>query len=210
MPSVTRKSAGSRAERRDEIVGRLLAATEHCLESGESFTEISVERLVTQAGISRSTFYVYFEDKGALLRAMTVDVMAQEIQATQAWLDLPADASRDEMAAAIRQIIEVYRPHQALMAAVVDVSSYDSAVREEFNLLIETAIDAIAAHIRTGQKAGYVRTDLHPRSTAGWLTWMAERGLYQMIRGASDKEVDRCSAALATIIWNTLYEGARG
>src|SRR4051794_34010288 len=68
MPSVTRKSQSSRAERRDNIRRRLLAVLENLLDKGENFTEVSVERLVSEAGISRSTFYVYFEDKGDLLR----------------------------------------------------------------------------------------------------------------------------------------------
>jgi len=47
---------------------RLLEVVQQLLDEGESFTEMSVERLVSEAGISRSTFYVYFEDKGDLLR----------------------------------------------------------------------------------------------------------------------------------------------
>lgn len=210
MPSVTRRSTASRADRRDQIVAQLVTAVERLLEEGESYTELSVERLVKEAGISRSTFYVYFEDKGALLRAMTVDVMEQEIAATRAWLELPSDASFDDIAAALRPIIEVYRPYQALMGAVVDVSTYDAAVREEFNRLITTAVQAIAGHIRSGQKAGHVRANLDPEPTAAWLVWMVERGCYQLIRGADEKAVGRLSDALATLIWNTLYEGAPG
>ena len=67
MPSVTRKSHGNRAQRRDEVRRRLLAVVEQLLTEGESYAEISVERLVSEANLSRSTFYVYFEDKGDLL-----------------------------------------------------------------------------------------------------------------------------------------------
>src|ERR1700682_3011785 len=57
MPSVTRKSQGTRGQRRDEARARLLGVVEELLDEGESFTELSVERLVQAAGMSRSTFY---------------------------------------------------------------------------------------------------------------------------------------------------------
>jgi len=77
-PSVTRKKTqGSRAERRDQIRHALLDAVEQLLEEGESFTELSVERLVSRAQISRSTFYVYFEDKGDLLSAWLTEIISE-------------------------------------------------------------------------------------------------------------------------------------
>src|SRR5260370_1065926 len=74
MASVTRKTHNARAARRDEIGRRLLVAVESLLAEGESFTEVSVERLVTEARISRSTFSVYFQDKGHLPGALTARV----------------------------------------------------------------------------------------------------------------------------------------
>ena len=65
MPSVTRKPQAKRQERREQIERRLLDATERLMADGASFTELSVDRLATEAGISRASFYIYFEDKGA-------------------------------------------------------------------------------------------------------------------------------------------------
>src|SRR4051812_18873297 len=53
MPSVTRKSQSSRSARLDEIRNRLLEVVERMREEGESYTELSVERLVGEAGMSR-------------------------------------------------------------------------------------------------------------------------------------------------------------
>ena len=52
--NVERRSA--RARRRYEMRCRLLEVVQQLLGEGESFTEMSVERLVSEAGISRSTF----------------------------------------------------------------------------------------------------------------------------------------------------------
>jgi AcrR family transcriptional regulator len=97
MPPVTRKAKVTRATRRDEIAGRLFEIVERLLEEGSAFSEISVEQLITEAGIARSTFYVYFEDKGALM----VDLMDRATQdigaAASDWFELPATATRDDL-----------------------------------------------------------------------------------------------------------------
>ena len=45
----------------------MLAATEKLLVEGVSFTELGVQRIATEAGIARSTFYLYFRGKTELL-----------------------------------------------------------------------------------------------------------------------------------------------
>ena len=210
MASVTRRPHSDRAARRGEIGRRLLVAVEKLLADGESFTEVSVERLVTEAGISRSTFYVYFEDKGDLLQALTADVMIEVIDAARAWWALPADADRADLDTAMRGIVAAYRGRMTLMAAAVDATSYDARVRERFGELIQLAQRELASHIAEGQRRGFVRRDVDAEPVAGWLTWMAERGLYQLVRFADDEAtVERLTRALSAIVWNTLYEGAR-
>ena len=210
MASVTRRSHSDRAARRGEIGRRLLVAVEKLLADGESFTEVSVERLVTEAGISRSTFYVYFEDKGDLLQALTADVMTEVIDAARGWWELPPEAERADVEAAMRGFVAAYCGNMTLMAAVVEASSYDARVRERFGELIQLARGEVASHIAEGQRRGFVRRDVDAEPVAGWLTWMAERGLYQLVRFADDEAtVERLTRALSAIVWNTLYEGAR-
>jgi hypothetical protein len=63
----------------------------------------------------------------------------------------------------------------------------------------------VAAHIREGQAAGFVRGDLHPEYVAGWLTWMAERGMGLLVWPAPEEQLEEISEALATTVWHTLY-----
>src|SRR6184192_1954998 len=122
MASVTRRPHSDRAARRGEIARRLLVAVEKLLADGENFTEVSVERLVGEAGVSRSTFYVYFEDKGDLLKVLTEDVMTEVIDAARGWWELPREADRADVETAMRVIAAAYRGHVTLMAAVVEAS----------------------------------------------------------------------------------------
>ena len=209
MPSVTRKTTSSRTERRDSLRDRLLTAVEKLLADGENYTELSVERLAAEAGISRSTFYVYFEDKGELLRAWFVEIFGRVEGAARQWYGLPPDFSRDDLRAALAHVVGTYRPHTPLMAAVVDASGYDPAVRELVTGMMKRNTASMRKHVRTGQAAGWVDGTLPADETAAWLTWMAERGFHQLVRGASDAEVDRLVEAYTAIVWNTLYAPAR-
>lgn len=206
MPSVTRRAQGDRAARTAAMRARTLAAIERMLEQGETFTELSVERIVAEVGISRSTFYVYFEDKGHLLRALTEDLLALMLSLGRAWWGHLPDADYAELEQGIAKLVETYRAHSTLMAAIVDTSAYDPGVRAEFHSMIVGGQMELAEQIRRGQLAGTVRGELDPERTAGWLAWMVEHGLHQLVRGADDAEAAELAAALARILWTALYD----
>ncbi|HYF27871.1 MAG TPA: TetR/AcrR family transcriptional regulator [Baekduia sp.] len=208
MPSVTRKPTRTRQARRKAVVADMLAAVEALLEEGETFTSLSVERLITQAGMARSTFYVYFEDKGSLLLALAEDVVAQLVEAAGAWWSLPSDLEEPDVEKALRGIIDVYQRHSTVWSSLVDAATYDPKVRDAFDAVVGNAAAGLTKHIRAGQKAGYIRAEVDPKRTALWLTWMTERGLYQLTPKASPSEIDKLCAAQTEIVWRTLYADA--
>jgi TetR/AcrR family transcriptional regulator, ethionamide resistance regulator len=205
MPSVTRHAPASREARRAEARVRLLSAVEQLLADGESFTEMSVERIVAEAGMARSTFYVYFADKGDLLGAWFAEITGELRSAAANWWKLQSPLSFGDVRHALAAIVAVYRPHTPLMAAVYDTSAYDPTVRQLVASMMSENIAGLRAHIRHGQRGGLVDAQLHPAETAAWLTWMAERGFHQLVRGAPDAEVERLIDSYARIVWNTLY-----
>ncbi|MGQ0623907.1 MAG: TetR/AcrR family transcriptional regulator [Sporichthyaceae bacterium] len=208
MASITRKAASSRAARRDDIRSKLLGAVEEMLGEGETFTELSVERLVARAGVARSTFYVYFEDKGELLRAWLAEITDELDEIATRWWGLDADADRDNLHEALAAIVGTYRPHTHLMAAAFDAAAYDPAVREAVTSLMEHNAAGLRKHIRTGQSEGFIAPGLPAREVAAWLTWMAERGLHQLVRGSDDETVEALLEGYTAIVWNTLYATA--
>lgn len=209
MPSVTRRSQSTRSRRRDEARHRLLGVVERLLAQGESFTEISVERLVSEAGMSRSTFYVYFEDKGDLLRAWFEEVTKEISDAATDWWQLDAGASNADLRAALDKVVKTYKPHTALMAATYDAAAYDVSVRELVEGMMSANAAGLRKHMKAGQSGGFVDPDLPVAQTASWLTWMAERGLHQLVRTASGAELERLIDAYTAIVWNTLYAPTR-
>ena len=122
MPSVTRRSQQGREARRRQARNRLLQVVERLLGDGESFTELSVERIVAEAGMARSTFYVYFEDKGDLLRRWFAGITDELRAAAASWWQLGPAPTAADVRDALRAIVTTYRPHTTLMAAVYDAA----------------------------------------------------------------------------------------
>ena len=200
----------SRGERRARLSGHLVGVIEALLEAGERYAELSVERIITAGGISRSTFYAYFEDKGDLLGALAQHVTADLVGVGHYWWELPPDAGRDELREALRPPIDTYRSYRTILGAVVETAAYDSRVRAQQQELIDQVVASLAAHIKANQRAGLAAPELDPPRTAKWLIWMIERGLYELVSPARGAEAERLLGAVTDVVWRALYEGFRG
>ncbi|GAA5121205.1 TetR/AcrR family transcriptional regulator [Haloechinothrix salitolerans] len=199
-----------RAQRRDERRARILAIVEQQLRGGETFADLKVGRIVAEAGISRTTFYVYFEDKTDLLRTWYADVTEDIIEAARTWWELDASVTREKVRAAIDQIVQAYRPHPELMAATHEATGYDQGVRDLVRSAMERYIDGLTEHLVRGQRDGFIDATLPPAESSYWLQWMAERGLHRMGTVTDDDEIERLVDAYAGIVWNALYAPVSG
>ena len=205
MPSVTRKPQAGRQERREQIERRLLEATDRLMAEGASFTELSVDRLATAAGISRASFYIYFEDKGHLLRRLAAQVFTDLTEAAQRWWSVAARHDRADIHAGMVAIIAAYRQHQPVLVALNEMAPYDAQVGQTYRELIDGVTQGVQAVIAEGQATGAIRPGLPPTTTANTLTWMVERTCQQNLPrnpAAYDAEL---ADVLTEIIWGALY-----
>jgi TetR/AcrR family transcriptional regulator, ethionamide resistance regulator len=207
MASMTKKNQGDRAARRAEVHARMVAAMERLLEEGGSFTELSVERLAEEAGISRSTFYTYFEDKGHLLREITAEIIGQLGGIAREWWERAEDVERDELKAIVLRLFQHYRQHYTLLAAVADTSIHDPAVRETYEGMADLFISELTTMIARRQKAGSISADVPAKQVAQFLVWMHERTAYHEARVATPKRIERLAEANTLIVWNVIYPG---
>jgi AcrR family transcriptional regulator len=207
----TRQPGGpSRRElQRAASVSRIVAAAEHLLSESSRFSEISVEQVISRAGVSRSTFYSYFDDMGHLLRVVSEGVVGEVVGSVREWMDFDSGVSEEDLTRIFRGLVDVYRHRAVLLAALADASTYDSGVREEFHRLLAIGHVEVAKHIRRAQESGAAWDDIDPDATAAWLVWMIERGLYQQIRPAREADLDRHVGALASIVRHSLYREAQ-
>ena len=207
MSVPTRKARVSRATRREEIARRLFAAAESLLDEGTPFSAISVEQLITGAEIARSTFYVYFEDKGALVLELADRVTREVGEAATSWYKLQPGLTREELKAALGEVVQEFVRHRHMLAAVAEAAAYDSRVRAQYAGVMNHRFDDMATGFREQQIAGAIPADVDVASVAPWLGWMIERGLYQLTANSEDGVAERLDG-MTTVVWQTLYAGA--
>jgi AcrR family transcriptional regulator len=205
MPSVTRKPQANRQERREQIERDLLAATERLMSDGASFTELSVDRLATEAGISRASFYIYFEDKGHLLRRLTGQVFADLADSAQQWWNVASRRDPADVGAAMVGIVAGYRRHQPLLVALSEMAGYDPQVSQTYREVLTAIAGQLTRVIEDGQAAGAIRAELPAATTASSLTWMVERSCQQNLPGRPPAYDAELAGALTQIVWATLY-----
>jgi len=194
----------TRDERRLELARYFIDEVTPLLAAGEAYSDLSVARMIDAVGISRSTFYGYFDDKGALLRAMGEDITLDLAEAGARWFELGVPEDRGALRAALRPLFDTYRRHQLLLRAITDAASYDPGMRTLHADLVARAATGLEAHVAKVESDGRDHA-LDPRRASLWLVWMLERGLYQLVAPVGDRAAAHHLDTVAELIWRTLY-----
>lgn len=208
MGSITRRPrATPRAQRRSDVERKLLDAAERLIADGASFTELSVEQLASEAGIARSTFYVYFEDKSELVVRLGITMLEELTQVASTWWDAGPIPSRAELAVATRGVVGIYAEHATLFAALTETAAFDERIRKIQVDALDRYSQPLRELIEQGKRAGLAR-DIPVAETVAALTAMVEAACYRLARGADEDELDRLAKALTAIVWHALYPDA--
>jgi AcrR family transcriptional regulator len=192
-----------RAYGRDEITDLLRTALGELLADGTSFRELSVERLCAQAGIARSTFYLHFEDKFAMLQALSAATLLRLYSAQRVWIGAGAEVTLQDVRRGMRELFELFHADEAVLRAVAEASVYSPAIRVSYHDAVLDYARAIERFIRKGQSGGWVK-DVQPAHTAVALAWMTERTVSQVGSDPSRRRRSSTADALAQVFCSTL------
>ena len=194
-------------ERRAATRRQILDALRALLEEGAPVAGLSVERIVSQAGVSRATFYVHFAGKAEVVTALSDQDM-------EPWLAhaLPvlADPTSDRQAFAqvIRELVANWRAHAAVSASLVELAEYDPAVREAWHGIVHRLAGELAQHLRRRWAGRDDAPKSDPGAMAEVIAWMVERNCHQLVRSGAPEDDDRVAAALAEAIWRIIEPSA--
>jgi AcrR family transcriptional regulator len=191
-------------EKRQATETAVLTAMEELLGEGTPYAALSVERIATRAGISRTAFYFYFADKRELLMRLASELSDELYDEADAWWSGAGDGSQ-QLTAAVAKIATLYRAHRPLVCAIVEVAAYDEVVGPFWRALVDRFVQASAQRIATEIEAGRADAALVPEAISFSLVWMTERALYQMLVQDSPVCDDALVSALARIWTTTVY-----
>jgi AcrR family transcriptional regulator len=162
MPPASKRSdgpAGSRTgRRRGPSKGDLKeAAILDCawaLLAHKPVADITIEELARGAGISRPTFYFYFESREAVIRALAANV-ADQLLATASGVTEPTDDSPEVVT---RQVVAAYmerwQREGPVLRAMAPLYESDPEHRRFWDGINDQIVDAIATTIAAERAAG--------------------------------------------------------
>lgn len=203
--SMDRQEHGRRRAKRDDTRNDLLRAMRAILESGGTFSQVSVERLAAETGMSRTRFYMYFEDLGDLLCSAYARVVNEGKEIVAKWWDDDGYIERDRMRRILGELVRYRAKHIMVTRAVHACVVTDTHTRRFVDALKWQTIQELQATIIAGQQTGSVDSTLDPAAIAGWLGWLLERGVDQLIQDSRPAHLRKVADSLTTIVWNTLY-----
>lgn len=163
-----------------QVHGAVLAAAERLLER-VSLEELTVRELAREAGVSRASFYFYFESKRAVVAALLESVLDEIYEASKPWLERSDTAPGDALRQAAAGSLELWRRRGAVLRAAAETTRTSPEIGELWRGHIERFIDAAAAQIERDRAAGVAPPDgLDSNALAAALIWMNERTFYVM------------------------------
>ncbi|WP_067657707.1 TetR/AcrR family transcriptional regulator [Nocardia harenae] len=185
--------------RRSALLGAL---AELLKDSGGNLDPITIAEISKRAGLTRSAFYFYFENKAAAVAA-TLEEMYDEVFAVTDVLVGPGDpALRIEHTA--RSLVEFSERHRHLFRAALEARNASPEVRRMWEADRQAFIPAIAAMIDGERAAGRAPDGADATALADVLLLLNERLLERLTLGDGlDREnyVD----AVVTVWLRTVY-----
>jgi TetR/AcrR family transcriptional regulator, ethionamide resistance regulator len=161
----------------------LLDATVALLDEGTPYAEIGIEQIVRRAGLSRPTFYSYFEDKRALVLHLGVPFDQGVTAITEPWLGFADVPLRDTLA----NVLAYYTRHRGIVRALTEAATYDADVGAFWRGYHERIRPSTERRIAAGHP------ELSPGAVAArahTLIWMTEGSLAEHLAHPTVDETD--------------------
>jgi TetR/AcrR family transcriptional regulator, ethionamide resistance regulator len=197
-----------RTRRSPEVSEREILDAAAALLADVPFRDLSVDELMRRTRMGRSSFYVYFRDRGDLALRLLARIEGEMFAVAERWL-----AGRGDPVADVREALEgvaaVYARHGRVLAAIAEAGHHDAAVEQAYRWgLVERFVRAVAARIRRDRAAGL--TDVgDPDEVARALLLLNERYLTELL-GGPDPAPTAAVVEVLQLVWvRTLYPGRR-
>jgi AcrR family transcriptional regulator len=169
----------------------------------------SVADILRVSGVSRASFYFYFESKHEVLAELVRRAVDIGRIAAQPWVDLGPD---DDPEPAVRQAIldgaRLWQQQAHVLRTIVENWQRDPTLTELWTDLMASYTATTTDKIRADQRVGLVRRDLDAYNVAASLTWLGERLYYLASIDVPPFDHQPTLVDTMTSIWmSTVYGG---
>jgi AcrR family transcriptional regulator len=200
-PDVRARHAARRHRTRQRILDAAFALLE-----ARRWHEITLARVMGEAGLTRSAFYKHFPNRKSLLVALLEELGVRLEEFPARWAQ-SSDDPIGELRAAVAALTALYARVGRVLGAVADAAAQDDDVRALYLALADRLIDTVADRIATDVEAG--RSEVKdPGEVARALVWMNE-GYLQVGFGREPVGDPRRAAEALSDVWIATVYGRR-
>jgi AcrR family transcriptional regulator len=205
MRPVTRRQADSYAARSAATQAQVMSTLERLLDSGEAFSDISVQRLLEEAGVSRATFYAHFQSKSDVLVRLTDGLRESLLSLARQWDPAAGEDGADRFARFFEDVIRIHRAHQGVITAVREAASYDSTASDFYSANLEGFEETTLRTILSEQAAGSTTADVDAVSASRIIAWGGAQAIAHHIQVDDGSRDAVFARELAQIWWYGAY-----
>ena len=199
------RRASPRSEGGPDLREAILAAAARLL-SEHDFGDLAVRDILTAAGVSRGTFYFYFDSKHDVLAELVRRAVAQGHAAAAPWLANPADPAT-ALRAGITAGAELWRASAPVLRAIVENWRADPRLQALWLEQMQSFTDATIAQITADPRARRRLRGQDIPALASALTWLGERLYYLAATGIPPfDDQDTLVSTLLHIWTSALYD----
>jgi AcrR family transcriptional regulator len=200
-PHGRRSADGDSTDLREAI----LAATAGLL-ADRQFGDLAVSDILAAAGVSRGSFYFYFDSKHDVLAELVRRAVAAGQAAAAPWLAVPADPAT-ALRAGITAGAQLWRQSAPVLRAIVENWRTDPRLEALWTEQMQTFTDATVAQINADPRARQRLAGQDIAALASALTWLGERLYYLAAVGTPPFDNQDTLVATLLHIWTSaLYE----
>ncbi|WP_411093568.1 TetR/AcrR family transcriptional regulator [Streptomyces sp. 049-1] len=205
MRPVTRRQADRYAARSATTQAQLMSSLERLLDSGENYSEISVQQILEEAGVSRATFYAHFHGKSDVLVRLTNE-LRESLVALAEDLDITAEGDGDvRLTSFFEEVVRIHRTRQGVIAAVAEAASYETSVSDFYTENLGSFEEAALRALLKGQALGTTASDLDAVSVSRIIAWGGAQAIAHHIRVADVSRDAVFARDLALVWWHGAY-----
>jgi TetR/AcrR family transcriptional regulator, ethionamide resistance regulator len=190
-----------KGDRREQAI---LDAAWHLL-SEKPLHTITVDELASAAGISRSSFYFYFESRDAAIRSLIISRttgMANDVLAGAPVHKGPRATVRH----LVRGVLRVWLDHGPVMRVLLMGSWQDPDLKALWDPLVDQLLNAMAGGIDAERQLGRALPDPPARDLVGVLWAMLWRvGFEASLTAPSVRQQKRMVDAMSEVILRSIY-----
>lgn len=188
--------------RGDQRRAALLRALDELLRDG-TLDSINIAEITARAGVTRSAFYFYFENKGAAVAAVMAEMYDKAFAASTSLYDQTA-TPRARIEGNIRGLVAAWQEHEHLYRAMLNARQTNAGVRELWDADRASFVAPVADMITAERAAGRAPAGPDAAALATVLLELNDHALEKLALGDVLPVEDRIEA-LVTVWLRTIY-----